>query len=388
MVDQQEGTENLTRRELLRRGSLLVATIGAGPAVIAARAHAKTATPLHHVSGTINFYSWQGYDLLRETRAWRKKHGVKFKSTYINTHEDIQAKLTTGGGIGLFNLSTYYAGWGPIYEDLKILTPIDVSKVPNYQKSYPLFNRGPLWRKWWHFEGEQWGIPFTWGTITLNYDAAKIKRPKRWTDLLKPQFKGKIAIMDDLLAAFSIGAKILGFANVDNLYTRKQLDQIMALYRRFKKNARVVAPSYGDLADLFVAGEIVASIPGWAAVNNFAADKGKKTVKDVIPAEGSLSFVDSYFIPPKAKDVDTVLAFIDHTLTPRVQTAQAKSLSAGVVRPDAVPLLEPAVRKLYPYGKINEIFKKAPIFGIPVKPPKGFVDFAEVTEAWTAFKAA
>ena len=54
-----------------------------------------------------------------------------------------------------------------------------------------------------------------------------------------------------------------------------------------------------------VNGDIVACWQGWAAMNSFAADAGKTTVKTMVPEEGSFSFCDLYAIPTTADNVDT-----------------------------------------------------------------------------------
>jgi hypothetical protein len=41
-----------------------------------------------------------------------------------------------------------------------------------------------------------------------------------------------------------------------------------------------------------------------------------------------------------------------------------------------------------PYNNIPGLFKKAPIFGLPVKPPAGYASLSDWSTAWEQVKAS
>jgi spermidine/putrescine transport system substrate-binding protein len=390
MTDDLSPAMRFTRQELLRRSLVGGMAIGLAPSFLGSLEGTAAAATSLADAGTINFFSWQGYDLLDEAamKAWRKKNGVKIHSTYVNTHNDITAKFTAGGGKGIYNLSTYEAGYGPFYVGLGIPAPIDLSKVPNFKHAHPLFRTGPIAKKWWNFNGHQWALPFTWGIQGINYASDKIKAPTSYGDLLKPALKRRFGVTDDPVAAIVIGAHATGVFRADSLYTQAQLSKIIAFWSRLKKNARLIVPSYGNMADLFASGEIVAATPGWAAVNSFAAAKGDKTVKHVAPAEGTGTFCDAFMIPNNAKDTDAVYAYINQAFSLEAQAQEAQALVQAAVCPAAVPLMDKATRALYPYADLVKILTKtAPLEAIPNKVPKGFATFDDWNKAWERFKA-
>jgi spermidine/putrescine transport system substrate-binding protein len=398
-MSEESPAMRFTREQLLRRGLLAGAAVGVAPAFLGSLgAGTASAESLYldaavaPAAGTINFFSWQGYDLLDVPvlKSWRKKNHVTIHPTYVSTHNDITAKFTTGGGKGIYDLSTYEAGWGPLYIDLGIPSPIDLSRIPNFKYAHPLFRTGAVARKWWTVDGKQWALPFTWGIQGINYDASKLKAPTSYRDLLSPKLKGKIGITDDSIAAIRIGAHATGIFRIDALYTKSQLNKIIAFWQGLRKNARLIVPSYGNMADLFNAGEIVAATPGWAAVNSFAAAKGKKTVKHVAPKEGSATFCDAFMIPSGAKDLDAVYAYINEAFAPKAQAQEAEFLVQAAVAPKAVPLMTRQTRALYPYGDIAKVLtKSAPLSGVPVKAkvPKGYTTVDDWNAAWQRFKA-
>jgi spermidine/putrescine transport system substrate-binding protein len=390
-----------TRRELIRQGGLAALALGGLPALLDACSSDNNASstgttgapsgggPADIKGTTIDFYSWQGYDIpVKPIKEWLKSNDVTFKASYINTHDDITAKFTTGGGRGNYNLSTYEAGWGPLYIDLGIPSVLDVSRVPNFQKAYGIFQTGEAGR-WFNVEGKQYAFPFTWGIQGINYQSDAISAPTSYRDLLDPEFKNRFGITDDPVATTVIGAYVLGIYRADSLYTPDQLNQILDFWKQMKANARLIIPSYGNMADLLASGEIVAGTPGWAAVNSFAADKGDDAVKHTVPKEGAATFCDAYMIPAEAQDVDTAYAFIDEAFTPEAQAAEAQYLVQAAVVPNALALMDDATRELYPYDEIDELLtKSAPLEAIPAKTPSGYANYQDWVKGWEGVKAA
>jgi spermidine/putrescine transport system substrate-binding protein len=393
-ITTESPAERFTRRELLRRGSLATASLLAMPSLLAACGGGGEEQPDAGgvAGGTIDFYSWQGYDLspdVKHMQRWLEENGVTLNPTYVSTHNDITAKFTTGGGKGVYDLSTFMGSYGPWYVDLGIPSPLDVSKIPNFGAVYPIFRPGGAVGDWFHFDGKQWGIPFTWGIQGVNYDASKIDPPASYRDLLDPSLRGKIAVTDDIVAGIVIGAHVLGIFRPDSLYGPEELDEIIGFWKTLKAHARTIVPSFGNMADLFVAGEIVAATPGWAAVNSFAADKGYDSVQHTVPEEGAATFCDGYMIPDGAREVDAAYAFINEALSPEAQAEEAAFLVQAVVHPEAVELLDPATRELYPYDQIDEVLtRSAPLEAIPAEVPEGYANFDDWNKAWEDFKAS
>ena len=109
------------------------------------------------VGGTIDFLSWQGYDSPKSLGPWLKANGVKLKPTYIATHDDIQAKiLALHGGKG-YDIITYYQGYKQLYDQLKILTPLDEKKIPNIKGMLPFFKSN--YRGFWVKNGVRTAVP-------------------------------------------------------------------------------------------------------------------------------------------------------------------------------------------------------------------------------------
>ncbi|MDP9257358.1 MAG: twin-arginine translocation signal domain-containing protein, partial [Actinomycetota bacterium] len=144
----------LSRRRLLQGAGAVVASVGVSPWLV------ETATAFgaeSKIGGTIDFLSWQGYDSPKSLGPWLKANGVKLKPTYIASHDDIQAKiLGLHGGKG-YDIITYYHGYKQLYEQLKILTPLDEKKLPNLKGMLPFFKSN--YRGFWVKNGVRTAVP-------------------------------------------------------------------------------------------------------------------------------------------------------------------------------------------------------------------------------------
>lgn len=378
----------LTRRQFLTTAGLAVVSLGASPLLQGCRPSPTptpvqpTGTPAPKIGGAIQYLSWEGYDLRGCMEPWEKDHAVTMESSYIGDHPEIPAKLAAAPA-GQYDLITYYHGYWKLYRDeLKIISPLDKDRLPNFEDLYPFFKGN----HWVDASGTIWGVPFTFGVLGGNYNADKMKAPESWRDLLKPEFKDRFAIVDDNNAGILTGGKILGYGDKLPNLTKDELNKIMELWLEFKANARTIA-IYGDLTDLFVSGEIVASIPGWAAVNTWAQARGTN-VQMYVPQEGASSFIDAFAVPQGCDNRDTVLAWINESLGPEMQACQAKALAAGVVNPKAVPLTEASVAAMYDYKNLEKIFEIAPVFDMAPRESTEYAIYDDWVAAWEELKAA
>jgi spermidine/putrescine-binding protein len=370
-------------------GGLALGAAGAAAPLLSACGSSSSA-PAHggSVAGTINFLSWVAYDLrFSAMNQWRTQHRINMNSTYISDYPEIPAKLTSPATRGLYNLATYGAQYGPTWKELGILTPLDMSKIPNYTNSLPFFKSGSTWARSWHFDGQQWGIPFTWSYSANNYNAAKIAAPATTADFLKPEFTKKFALNNDYQGEILLAAQVLKIANQKGLFTFAQLHKIVDFLKALAKNALLVAPSNGDIANLFASGEIVACVDGFLGMQELVAAKGVNTIKSVVPAEGSFSFVDSYFIPAGSNDTDSAYAFINEALAPPMQAQESGYLQAGVTTQKGVAALSSANRAAYQPSNVDALFSRAPLFDLPTNPPKGYASIADWESAWESVQS-
>src|SRR5262249_51068902 len=147
-------------------------------------------------------------------------------------------------------------------------------------------------------EGKIVGIPWNWGSLPIMYDPSVITTaPASWMDVMKPEYKGKVAMVDDPLGNLLVWGSVITGAKVGTLLTTAQLKQVIDFLIEVKtKQARTFFATYGDMADAFARNEIVITTIGWEAVAVWTQAKGKK-ISYVIPKEGTGMFMDCLCIP-------------------------------------------------------------------------------------------
>jgi spermidine/putrescine transport system substrate-binding protein len=404
----------LSRRDLLRRSGIAVVTLGAAPTLLAAcgggdeeeaatsaapattapattapatSAAAETgaetvAAEAPAASGTIDFLSWEGYDIPGALESWKAENGVEVNATYIGNHNDIQAKIKAGG-TG-YDIITYYQGYKPLYTELGILEPLDEAKLPNLSGMFPFFG-GDYKNFWVDADGTRTGVPWTWGALGLTYDSAAIDAPTSYDVMFEPSMKGKITIIGDPIGAFTQTGHILGF-DVSTM-TDDQFAQAQDYLKQIVAQSRSVSPSYGDATSLLVAGDVVLVYEGWASMNEFARSAGKDTVLTVIPSEGGYSYCDSWAIPTGADNPDTAYSWINTSLDPAVNAKANTDLVAGVTVEAAVAELPPEIAELYDYTNIDATFEVAPLYANPPVESDEYVTIDRVFEAWDEIAA-
>ncbi len=382
------------RREFLRRGAALL-TIGATPALLAACGGSSNSgsAAAPKASGNIDYLSWEGYDIPPVMKAWKAANSVTVKPTYIGNHDEIQAKIKAGGGS--YDLITYYQGYKPLYTELDILTKLDTDKIPNIEGLFSVFKEADARNLWIDEDGNWTGVPWTWGSIGITWDDAKLPGGlTAWDDLLDPKLKGKVGVINDPLGAFTLTAHILG--KDPAALPKAEYSEIKDYLTKMVGQAKSVAPSFGDMTNQLVAGDIVACYQGWAYMNSLAAGAGNKTVKTVTPKEGAFSFCDLYAIPSTSDNVETVHGWINEAIDPVINARAAEYLVGAVTVEKSAEMLNADTKALYPYDdldlgdstgdRLKKLFEVAPFYGMPPSESDEFITFTEMSENWEEIK--
>jgi len=341
--------------------------------------------PAHAAAGgDMQIMAWEGFELTDELADWRNAHGVTVDVGAIGNQDDVTTKFNTSNPPP-FDAAEYNQGYSELYVDvLKITKPLDRSKIPNYNPDnlFDVFYDKPTWYK----NGQLYGVPYAWGLNAVVYNPDKTAKPTSYNDLLKPELKGKIALVDDTLATWPIAARLAGLGDKFPNVTKEEMAKIFDNLKQFRAQSRIISPTYGDLVSLFVSGEVVALFCGWSGIPVETAKQNVKT-EYTIPQEGAGTWCDAWFMPPAADNQDTAYEFFDRAISPEVQAKVAARNASGVVSKKAVDLLPPATKALFDYSDVPGIFKSSPLLGIPPLESTTLATYADWVAAWNDFKA-
>lgn len=395
-TDSLTAAGSLSRRSLLVRGAGFAA-VGLVPGVLAACGGGDSSTagtgtgatttgaPQGEVGGTINYIGFQGEDYKEALKQFNQQNGITWKSSYITNGTVIPAKFAGGaGGYDIVNFTTAELPF--VLSSGVDLQPIDTEQIPNYKLVEPFIDMVGAGNRFSNEAGELVALPIAWGALGISYDSAQIKEPTAWEQLLEPDFKGKLTVIDDPGPNYALVAKLLGFESSE--MTQDQLEEANEYLKRVLENCRTLAPGWGDVANLLGTGEVQAAFGSWSAVDAFAAEAGSKSIRTNIDVEeGSIAFAEGYCLAPDAENVATVYAIMNQLLDPKTNAEAVSSIFCSSVVSGGAALQPKEVAALYPtedefekYFSNNEIVKNPPVDG-------EFVTFPDLTEAWTQIKS-
>jgi spermidine/putrescine-binding protein len=322
-----------------------------------------------HAATTMTWMGWQGYETPIKAGTFLKDNDIDFQPTFISSNEEIITKLQAGG-IGKTDLITMYFGYLPLMAEGGLLEPLDSSRIEQFNDLIPQFTSQDVIRK----DGQLYGVPWNWGSLPLMYDPEQVKTPpESWLDLMKPEFKGKVAMVDDPLGNLLIWGTVVTGKPMGTILTKDELKKVIDTLIELKKNqARAFFASYGDMADAFARNEVTASAIGWEAVAVWAKGKGK-TIHYTIPKEGTGMFMDCLCIPKNSPHVELTYKMINHIISPEPQKIFAVEQSAGITNLKAVPLLPPELVQSYSYSDLDDFMKKARLQPVPPTESDGSV---------------
>jgi spermidine/putrescine-binding protein len=376
-------------RDLLEHGLLRVRTLGtlsrrgfmAGAG--AALGTAFSGLPIGKASAatSVTFVGWQGYDT--PLADYAKAHDIVVDATYIGDSNQIISKLTSGG-VGSVDIVTPNAIYVPLLVKLNTLSPIDETKLTNLGKVLPFFLNNPAVR----IDGKLYAVPYVWGGVPMMYDPAAIPTaPESWKDLLKPEYAGKVAMLDNLNNIL-LAAKVVTDAEIPTRLTKEQLKQAVDFLLEVKKQSRVIAASYGDMADAMARGEVIITFNGWEVMVNMAAKKNKK-IAYTYPKEGTFGWCDSYCIVRDAPNLDISHALANEAISEAVQVKAGVNELLGIVNTDAIAKLPAETKALYPYDHIDEFSQRVGFYPVaPLEPEGDVATFDEWKQEYLRFKNA
>lgn len=369
---------DVTRRQFVVRSAGLLATTTLGGSLLAACGSSG--------GSTLSTLMWEDYATPGVVGTFQNREGVTIDNAPLATNDEILTKLRAGGA-GSTSVASPGVAFVGAQIEADVLEPLELERIPNVRRYFPEF--AAEMRDKLTVDGKTYGIPVAWGLDTMVYNASKIPEPPRsWMDVMKPEYKGKVLLVEGPQANFEIWPRVIGGWDPSRL-THDQLDQTTDFLIRLKRTqVRSIASSNDDIARMFAAGEVWITASGANPATQPVANRlGGDRVAFTIPQEGAATWADSLALPKGAPNADAAYAFLDYMLAPRPQAQHAKEFFAGVVVEDAVALVGDENRSIVPYDDIASLVRRAPLFTFP---PSGgeYTTPRDWNDAWARIAAA
>jgi len=328
----------MSRRQILR---------GAGAFGAAALLGGRAARAETRVKAML----WEGYDVFVEGGDFLKKNDMALDKTFLSEAEEIIAKTRLNPRE--VELSTPYFIEDKFMAQQGLLAPLDLDKIPNFKSLFPAIVDAA--KDNMTLDGKWYAVPFTFASIPLMYNSNEVKDPMNsWKDFLRPEFKGKSAIPADMTSVLATWGRVVTGNQSPNRMTHAELAETVKFLIDMKKNhLRTIAPTYGELANLFARKEILVC-EGAEWVGALAGPD--VAVKWSYPEEGTMSYIEGFAMGPQCSDPDAVYALINNAISVEGQLAGAEYNMLPITNAEALPKLSEANRATYPYDDIASFF--------------------------------
>ncbi|MDT3711621.1 MAG: polyamine ABC transporter substrate-binding protein [Pseudomonadaceae bacterium] len=336
----------------------------------------------------LHVYNWSDYIAEDTLENFTKETGIKVVYDVFDSNEVLEAKLLAGSsGYDVVVPSNPF-----LAKQIKagVFQKLDKSKLSNWEN----LDKSLLKALDPSDPGNQYAIPYMWGTIGIGYNVDKVKAVlgdnapvDSWDLVFKPENIEKlkacgVSFLDSPTEILPAALHYLGYAPASG--KADELKKAEALFMQIRPHVAYFHSSkyISDLAN----GETCVAI-GYSGDIYQAKARAEEAKNGVnvgykIPKEGAGSFFDMVAIPADAKNVENAHVFINYLMKPEVMASITDYVQFPNANSASTPLVAEAIRTdpgIYPS---QEVLQK--LYTFPDLDPK---TQRAMTRSWTKIKS-
>jgi spermidine/putrescine transport system substrate-binding protein len=269
---------------------------------------------------TLNLFGWADYFDPDVLAAFEKQFGCRINYDVFASNEELLAKMQAGGGqYDVIQPSDYMVA---TMIKLGMLEKLHKNNIPNAANITLGVSQPP-----YDPRGE-YSVVYTWGLTGIAYNKKYVKQvPNSWADLWKPEYRGRVALLNDSREVFGLALRKNGFSN-----SSTDPRELAAAFEDLKELApHVLAYDTDNIKQKFIAEEAwIGSMWSGDAVFTRAENPD---IEYIVPKERGVIFADTMAIPKTAKNKALAEKFINYLYDPRVSAKNYEAI--GYADPNA-----------------------------------------------------
>ncbi len=336
----------------------------------------------------LNIYAWSEYFPASLIEKFQAETGIHVNYAVLDSPETAETVLSVGHSN--YDIVTMNASPELAREIPKgFWKKLDQASLPNARNADPQIMQllkavDP---------GNQYAVPWMWGTTGLLYNSDKIKAimPNAPLDsldmILKKDIAAKFAgcgitMLDSWGDVLPMVSRYLGQPRLSA--AKADLDAVMAKLQEIQPYLRRISTSgyYQQLAEGDLCLAIGYSGDAMVARRMVSESRGKVKIEYSFTREMVPFYIDNMVIPADSPNPAAALAFINFVMRPEISASVTRFIGFATANAAAVPFLEPAVRGntlIYPPPAIRSRFELQRVYT-----PEETRAF---TRAWLLFKS-
>ena len=256
---------------------------------------------LEVTSQELNLFVWTEYIPQQTIDCFEQVYGITVNQSEYSSNEEMYAKLNAGGANYDLVQPTDYIVAPMIRQGL--IQELDKSKLPvlkDYDPNYLNLAFDP---------DNKYTIPYQAGTDALVFNTDAVKDPpKSYADLWKPDYAGRLVMLDDSRAI--IGATLLTLGYDPNTTDPAQLEEAKNKLAELVPGVKLFDSDSPKSA--LIAGDVDLGIT-WTG-EAVLAQRENPAIQYGYPTEGTILWQDNYAIPTDAPHLDAAYAWLNYTL--------------------------------------------------------------------------
>ena len=175
--------------------------------------------------------------------------------------------------------------------------------------------------------GNQYSVPYFWGTLGIVYNSKLVdKAPEHWDDLWRPEYKNSIMLIDGAREVMGLGLNSLGYGLND-----KNADHLQeAVDKLYKLTPNIKAIVADEMKGYMIQNNAAIGVTFSGEARQML--EKNEDLRYVVPSEASNLWFDNIVIPKTVKNKEAAYAFINFMLRPK--NALKNALYVGYSTPN------------------------------------------------------
>lgn len=260
--------------------------------------------------------AWPGYADNDVVNAFETHFHVRVEVTFVDSDEALWTRMHSASPPPYDVLAANTAEIQRYASD-GLLTPIDLSQVPNRRRQLPNFQQLATIGGLVH-DGSAYAIPFTYSSMGLIYDRKQVPvAPRSMLALWNPRYRGKVLDFNSAQHNFSFTALALGYPEPFHLSPVQTLAVAHKLIE-LRRNLLTYYTLPEEATALFVQHRAALMFGNYGTQQVEQLRRAGADVGYVIPDEGALAWLDCWGVTRGVEHRELAFAWINYMLEPAI----------------------------------------------------------------------